>query len=1541
MKHLIAEIVPDHENSRRSSFIRAAIAVLVLALSVNASAQTVPTVTTGSATNVTANGATLSGTVTPNGGQTSAVFEYGPSVGYGSSLSADTIDDHSNALEFNDADSNDVTTADSINLAYSSGGYTSFTIEAWAKRNANGTADCIVGQGASSLTDQKDLYFGFEGSSGGNAFRFTFLSYSNQGITTSVAYTDTLWHQWVGVWNLASDYLYLYEDGHLVASAFDNIVDQTDAPIVIGRDAYDNTSYFNGEIGEVRIWGAALDSTTIQEWMNRNVTSSHPYYSSLLAEWVMNEGSGATVGDSSGHGDNGTIARAGWVKSGWSAPVENSTGAALNAGQIYHYRLTATNSAGTTNGIDSAFTTIGVPSVQASNLTFSGVGRNSATLSWSDGNGSDRIVIVRADSSEDGSNTPADGAAYTANTVFGSGSEVGTNAFVVYVGSGNTVTVTNLPGGNYITAEVYELNGLTDPVYDTSSPAESTFATTAPSYSTKPDSALYFNGSSSYVDIQNSASATQFNLQGSFTIEGWFKTDGSFGSQSWIPIMTKGNNAWRIQRYNQTDHLDFGTSGLSEQDLQGLTSVDDSKWHFVAAVYDPADSTKYLYVDGNVDAVATSVTGTLSTDGDDVAIGNNLGATNGYFNGDVDEVRIYNTARTETQIRSDMFSTMTGVQNGLVSYWQFSEGGGTSTADSVSGFNGTLVNSPSWVTSDAPVGLYGAFDRSSGADSVGASGAVLTASITSTPDSSHFLGLYSYGSTEDSVISSETFPAGVDKRSAVVWGIYGIGSSTANVALNYSGFAGIQNETTLKVLERAEADSSWINVTSSFTQNTSNHTFTESGISSFGQFAIGAGTDNKLTSSSPTTQASNLTFSNVGRNSATLSWTDGNGADRIVVMRNYTAMDTTNIPTDGRIYTASSTYGNGSEIGSGGFVVYSGSGNSVTVTGLTAGNYYSAEVFELNDPASPKYLTTSPAEATHSTTTPAYSAEPGTAVHCFSGSSSYIEISNSGSASQFKLGGSFTVEGWFKTDGSFTSGWEAIVNKGDNAWRIQRYNQTDNLDFGTSGLSEQDLQGTTVVDDGNWHFFAAVYDNSDSMKDLYVDGRIDASAKIDTGSLATDTVDVTIGSNLEQAARVFSGDIDEVRIWDVARTEQQIRSDMFSTTSGPQSGLISYWQFNEGTGTTTADSVSGFNGTLVDSPTWVTSGAPEGGYGSYDATASTDSVGLSGSNIGAALTTSPDSLDFLGLYEYGSPSDTAVTGETFPSGVTERSPVIWGIFAVGKDTANVTLDYGSISNIVNRGTLHVLEREEADSPWVDVTAQFVQNTSGHTFTKTGDGSFSQFSIGAGADNSLSVLATDFNAITDAGSVTLSWKTQSEVGNAGFNILRQQLSTPNQGPATADWKLIASYTNDDSLRGLGTSSTGMSYRFTDDQVASGVTYSYKIQSVSVNGTTRDLSTLSLTVGVPKTYALYQNFPNPFNPSTTIRFDLKEQSNVTLEICNVLGQKVEFWDYGMMNAGRYNEDVNMVRFASGVYLYRIVAQGKKGDRFVSIKKLVLIK
>ena len=142
-------------------------------------------------------------------------------------------------------------------------------------------------------------------------------------------------------------------------------------------------------------------------------------------------------------------------------------------------------------------------------------------------------------------------------------------------------------------------------------------------------------------------------------------------------------------------------------------------------------------------------------------------------------------------------------------------------------------------------------------------------------------------------------------------------------------------------------------------------------------------------------------------------------------------------------------------------------------------------------------------------------------------------------------------------------------------------------------------------------------------------------------------------------------------------------------------------------------------------------------------------------------------------------------------------------------------------------------------------------------------------------------------------------------------------------------------------GTGTSATKKRYDFTDDKVVCGNSYRYKIQSVSTDGTIKDYDAISVIADVPKTYSLYQNYPNPFNPSTMIQFDLKQTSTVTLDIYNIIGQRMFGESYGLMNAGRYDKNINFASYAGGVYFYRITAEGSSGEKFVAIKKAVFMK
>jgi Peptidase family C25/Fibronectin type III domain len=173
-----------------------------------------------------------------------------------------------------------------------------------------------------------------------------------------------------------------------------------------------------------------------------------------------------------------------------------------------------------------------------------------------------------------------------------------------------------------------------------------------------------------------------------------------------------------------------------------------------------------------------------------------------------------------------------------------------------------------------------------------------------------------------------------------------------------------------------------------------------------------SGTGTAGLASEPTVQASTIVFSSVTTNSMTLTWTNGNGSNRIVLGKELTAVNSN--PVDGTSYTANTTFGGGSQIGTNNFVVFNGITNTVAVTGLTPGTTYNFAVYEFNGTGgSENYLTTAPATGAQATSIATYTWNAvGTA--SWATAANWTPTRTTPSASdilQFNAGGSVVVTG--------------------------------------------------------------------------------------------------------------------------------------------------------------------------------------------------------------------------------------------------------------------------------------------------------------------------------------------------------------------------------------------------------------------------------------------------------------------------------------------------------------------------------------------------
>ncbi len=104
--------------------------------------------------------------------------------------------------------------------------------------------------------------------------------------------------------------------------------------------------------------------------------------------------------------------------------------------------------------------------------------------------------------------------------------------------------------------------------------------------------------------------------------------------------------------------------------------------------------------------------------------------------------------------------------------------------------------------------------------------------------------------------------------------------------------------------------------------------------------------------------------------------------------------------------------------------------------------------------------------------------------------------------------------------------------------------------------------------------------------------------------------------------------------------------------------------------------------------------------------------------------------------------------------------------------------------------------------------------------------------------------------------------------------------------------------------------------------------------------RDISIINglsqLGTEIPKGYSLEQNFPNPFNPVTNIRFSIPKAGVVKLAVYDISGREIESLVSGKLNAGIYNADLDASALSSGVYFYRLITEG-----YTDTKKMILVK
>ena len=575
----------------------------------------------------------------------------------------------------------------------------------------------------------------------------------------------------------------------------------------------------------------------------------------------------------------------------------------------------------------------------------------------------------------------------------------------------------------------------------------------------------------------------------------------------------------------------------------------------------------------------------------------------------------------------------------------------------------------------------------------------------------------------------------------------------------------------------------------------------------------------------------------------------------------------------------------------------------------------------------------------------------------------HIRINNTDSFAGYNFSGDFTVEFWLNP--AIVNEYTYIVSKWDTnsnrQWAVGKGMDGIVLKVSSDGTTENTAYGTSTLAVGTWTHVAAV--RSGTSLRIYINGELNSNYSGPSSIQSSGTADLVIGGSLYddsiQPARSVQDEIDEVRVWNAALSQATIQDYMNQTlTDGTHpnaSNLQGYWKLNESTGSTASDDVAtvnsgatAHNGTLVncENDEWGTSNARiwydvETIRWDGDATNADVSGGLT-----ATCTNHANDADDFISFGHNLNGDFDLVTDDLPAAGTpgdgnadQRLNKVWSIEGISGKEGTLSFDLNSIAGVTGAlGTTSdyfLLKKTNIGDAWTQKAATVAVNGQIVTFGSVGnyvDFGSGFYTIGAESDVTLPVEFATFNvALTSQKLVSVTWATHSETDMNEFNILRNDTDDPSTAVEIGD-------------KPATNTSIYTQYQFEDQDVEDGRTYYYWIESVdhANNATLSDVQYITVKLpenpdeeeieGAKEKYGL-SNFPNPFNPTTKISFNLKEDAhNAKIEIYNILGQKIKTIDVGYI-AAESNEgtlwhgtDDNGKAVSSGTYFFKLKTNSK---------------
>lgn len=529
------------------------------------------------------------------------------------------------------------------------------------------------------------------------------------------------------------------------------------------------------------------------------------------------------------------------------------------------------------------------------------------------------------------------------------------------------------------------------------------------------------------------------------------------------------------------------------------------------------------------------------------------------------------------------------------------------------------------------------------------------------------------------------------------------------------------------------------------------------------------------------------------------------------------------------------------------------------------------------------------------------------------GINQYLETNGEGSLNI--TGDQLTLEAWVSRNTGAGDGY--IINKdsGASSQYSLYINPAGVLTFKLATLFSVDsiLSSDTMALSAFTHV-AATYDGL--YMTLYQNGKVTASKTV-FGSIMGNPQPLYIGRKASGGG-MFSGTMDEIRIWDTCRTANHIRSSMHARLgNAPHANLKAYYRLDELSGTYVIDASGNCNSALTNNTpvlvaTNLSLGSPvvTGNSVNFSGPQS-----FSGTRVAMNVYNQSGSNEiYVHQFAQNVPGISPVTN---PGGVTTLYGNYWLMYRYGTgtmDSSEITFTVAGINGSAVNSDFSLFTRENGSSgAWTLARTPATSiNTTTQEITMGVDSlQFNrQFAIGAN-NNPLPVALISFTGVASRADAVLRWATSSEQNNSGFAIERSE-----------DGKR---FTQVDFVRGAGNSNRVVNYSYTDKGIFNTYrTVYYRLRQMDRNGDYTYTRTVLIQSGKGEK-AEVAVYPNPVQKDLTIELESADASTAQVVITDITGK--EIYSVEMNVSEGFNKltlnTLNILK--TGVYMVRITSKG----------------